>query len=467
MTCWRSLTRSLRVASRIALVSAMLVTWAWLAFPLLPGVMTWDSFDQLRQARENSYNDWQPPVMARLWRELLPLHDGPGSMLFFHCGMLLAAAALLYTWAASRRYLLAPIFLLLPLLPWVLNFEFVIWKDVGLAYSWLLAVALALHIHQRGKASLPWFAAVLLFVTYGLLVRGNSLFGGVLLAPFLVSCVRKRRSIRTFAIAALCCLLAWWMLPKAFSFLVRAEVTKPMAYVMFDDVAALTLAGVQLDPPYFSEAEAQGLRRCLQLIVHQVGAPFCLPDRFERSRSDGYPALRAAWTQGLMRGFSDYLGHRWSAFLTLIRSPVVSPYYYKDFRVPAGPKYDFDSRLAAPTANESAAVAIVEKTAVYLPGVFKPYVWIFLSIVTTVLLRRQSREGPEFWMLPLSGAAYALSYLPFTPAGDFRYVYWTCLVTTVGVMIWLARLPSGQIFTSVRNSCTAAFAWKRAMRDRR
>jgi hypothetical protein len=455
------------MVSRIALVSAMLLAWTWLAFPVLPGVMTWDSFDQLRQARENSYNDWQPPVMARLWRELLPLHDGPGSMLFFHCGMLLAAAALLYMWAASRRYVLAPVFLLLPLLPWVLNFEFVIWKDVGLAFSWLLAVALALHVRARERASFLWVAAAAIFFGYGLLVRGNSLFGGLLLAPFLLSCLRNAGGRRAFAAVALCCALAWWMLPKAFNSLVRAEATKPIAYVMFDDVAALTLAGVQLEPPYFSEAEALGLRRCLQLIVHQIGAPFCLTERFEDSRKAGYPALRAAWTQGLARGFPEYLGHRWSAFVTLIRSPVVSPYYHKDFRVPAGPKYDFDSRLAAPTADKSAAVALVDKTAAYMPGVFKPYVWILLSMAATILLWRQSREGPAFWMLPLSGTAYALSYLPFTPAGDFRYVYWTCLITTLGMMIWLARALSGGTVDFVRTWLTSALAAaRRRLRDR-
>lgn len=443
------------MARKIALVGAMLAGWLWFAFPMLPGVMTWDSFDQLRQARENSYNDWQPPVMARLWRELLPLHDGPASMLIFHCGMLLAAAALLHSWAASRRLVLAPVFLLLPLLPWVLNFEFVIWKDIGLAYSWVLAVALALHIHQRGKASALWLTATAVFLAYGLLVRGNSLFGALLLVPFLVSCIWKGAGVRHFAIAALACTLAWWAVPKAFTSLIRAETTKPMAYVKFDDVAALTLVGVKIDPPYFSMAEVRGLRTCLHLMIHQVGAPFCLPERFEESRKESYPELHAAWLQGLSRGFPDYLSHRWSAYLTLIRSPAASPYYYKDFRVATGPRYTFDSPLVAPTASDSLAVAMVDRTAAVLPELFKPYTWILLSVAVTVLLRRQSRAGPAFWMLPLSGTAYAISYLPFTPAGDFRYVYWTCLVTTVGAMIWLVQAVRRSTTDSVRGTSFA------------
>ncbi|NBY19037.1 hypothetical protein EBQ74_02025 [bacterium] len=41
-----------------------------------PGSMSPDSYDQLRQALTNHYNDWHPPVMAWFWRQLLWIKKG-------------------------------------------------------------------------------------------------------------------------------------------------------------------------------------------------------------------------------------------------------------------------------------------------------------------------------------------------------------------------------------------------------
>lgn len=45
------------------------IVFAICLFSFYPGAMTWDSLDQLRQARMADYSDWQPPVMAFVWGE--------------------------------------------------------------------------------------------------------------------------------------------------------------------------------------------------------------------------------------------------------------------------------------------------------------------------------------------------------------------------------------------------------------
>ena len=34
---------------------------------MYPGMMMWDSLDQLLQARDGSLNDWHPPIMSYVW----------------------------------------------------------------------------------------------------------------------------------------------------------------------------------------------------------------------------------------------------------------------------------------------------------------------------------------------------------------------------------------------------------------
>lgn len=57
-----------------ALLLASLVVFA-------PGVAEYDSVEQFRQVLSGRYDDWHPPVMAWLWRRLLPFGDGATPLL--------------------------------------------------------------------------------------------------------------------------------------------------------------------------------------------------------------------------------------------------------------------------------------------------------------------------------------------------------------------------------------------------
>ena len=103
--------------------------------------MSEDSLDQYAQATRGVYHDWHPPIMSFVWSRLLLFADGPQPMLVLHAAFMWLALGLL-----ARRFSSSPyatwVFFVVGLLPWIANFEGVIWKDVGLAASWLLAAAL-------------------------------------------------------------------------------------------------------------------------------------------------------------------------------------------------------------------------------------------------------------------------------------------------------------------------------------
>lgn len=426
-------------AAFVVVATALAAVACYLYFP---GAMTWDSFDQLRQARVNEYSDWQPPAMAYLWRHLLWLQDGPGVMLVFHVSMLCLASVLLCAWGIRQGARFGAVFALIPLLPWVVNFEFVIWKDMSMAYAWLLAAAIAIFYADRERFPLAAAIAVLGCFLYGFLVRANSPAGAIFFLPFLASCIFKRKSLLFYGLNALCVVLAFLVLPKMFNTWVAAESRHPTSYVMFDDLVALRLAGVTGDASILSADDLARVTSCDLWNKGEVGSAFCIGDTFEDLRANRYSELKAEWLSVVPNNLGKYLAYRLGAFMTLLRSPNSETYYISEFRVPK-PPYLVGADTQSPSPGAAWIEDYVARAAQALPMLFKPYFWLALSLLLAGLMKVSlRRHSPPYYLLPLSGVSYLVGFLPITPAGDFRYAYWLCLIATVSLMLYLVLILS-------------------------
>lgn len=415
-------------------------------YMFFPGAMTWDSLDQLHQARLNVYGDWQPPTMAYLWHHLLWISDGPAAMLLFHISMLYLASAFFYLWSLQKRYRWGVLFILIPLLPWVINFEFVIWKDVGLAYSWLLAASIAVLYGDRVKFPIFAAIAVISLFCYGLLVRANSLAGAIFLLPFIVSCIFKKRSLMFFFMILFFTVVVAFFLPKLVNEFLSAESRHPASYVMFDDLVGLQQAGVKVDAAILNADDVLRIGSCEHWRQNKVGAAFCINEAFEKLRIYSYPELKFEWFSVVLNNPRKYLEYRLGAFSTLTRSPFVEPYYISEFRVPMQP-YNFDSEMQPASFWSGIIEKYVNTIKVSLPDIFKPYFWLVASLVIAALMKIHLSHTPTpFYMLPLSGCSYVMGYLPITPAGDFRYSYWLCLITTISLIILVVSILSRKNF---------------------
>lgn len=399
-----------------------------------PGAMTWDSLDQLRQARAGEYTDWQPPTMAFVWSLLLHLSDGPGGMLIFHVTLLWATALILYKWCVREKYRFGILFLLVPILPWVLNFQFTIWKDVGMAYSWGLAVALCIYFKDQEKFPIPIAILVMALFMYGSLVRSNSLSAGVFLMPFLAMSIFKTHTLKSTVIFIILGGIITVLLHLSAGALLQAKKTNPVSYVMFDDVMALKLRGIDVPVSFLTLQEENTIKHCEYLSVHEMGAAFCISDeKFTSIAREHYPELKAAWLTSVPHNISVYALFRLNAFLNLIRSPSLPPYYYTEFNVKEQP-FNIDSGNRASSKVEQVVKEYTQSSAELSPSLFKPYFWMIIStaIILCFSLNRAFRRT-SLWMLPMSGMTYTLAYLPITPAEDFRYVYWLSFITTLSV----------------------------------
>lgn len=401
-----------------------------------PGATSWDSLDQLRQARLNSYLDWQPPLMAYFWHLLLFLQDSTAPMLLFHMAMLWGGALVFFLWSYRERHLLSYGFLLIPIFPWVLNFQFVIWKDTGMAYSWFLAIALGVYWAGR-KVPLLVASSMLLLFLYGFLIRSNSITAAIVLLPFLVTLFYNKCSWKILFLSAGGAVVLFVAMPKLVNSALDAESTHPLSYVLFDDLVALKIQDDSFNTNLLTTKNILDFTTCPYLIQTGAGAAFCQNSKFEEVRKTQFAELKTEWFSIVSDNFPYYLLNRFNSFSFLLRSPMQSPHYSKEFTVLEAPQL-FSSAQEKPNSARVLVMNFVSSTEKLAEFLFKPYFWAGILIIVMLLLwRHRATCTTQFWMLPLSGITYMLGYYPVTPAPDFRYVYWSILICSVSLIIYV------------------------------
>ena len=417
---------------------AVLVAVLGLAFSAAaawPGLLSEDSLVQYQAALRGAYGDWHPPLMSWVWRQGLRLLPGAQAMLLLQLAMLWGGLWLFCRAAQPRP--LAPLFLLLGLAPWVLNFSGVIWKDCAMAFALLLAAGLLLRGPGPGPARQ---VAVLLLLFYALNLRHNAVFA---IAPLLWWLLRSTwpQAHRRWPLAGAAAVL---LLMVALGQLLQYQVLgtqrqRPGNVALVDDLAHLSLAeGRSLIPGLTLQhiqacagrqiAATKLLNRhaCFLLLAPGVTAPAVRQD------------LLPAWRQAVAAHPWRYLRYRLAAFGFLLRAPDLPPAYARVVgTVTNDLGFAYQPNLAGRWTQ--AALAASEQA---VPGLFKPYAWLCAAIgllALSLLRPRGARATPERVLL-LSAIGYTLGYLPVTPLSDFRYVYWSVLATSVAAL-WMALRP--------------------------
>jgi hypothetical protein len=139
-------------AAILVAVWGLFVAYAW------PGLMTWDSVNQLFQARSGHYGNWHPPIMARLWSVLDAIVAGPALMLVLQTSLFVVGLyGLIRRYAAPRRAAVACAIVFL--FPPVFAPMSTIWKDSLMAAMFLCAVA-GLASAARIPRLFAWLAFV-------------------------------------------------------------------------------------------------------------------------------------------------------------------------------------------------------------------------------------------------------------------------------------------------------------------
>ena len=429
--------KRLALASPIALIVVATLLAAANLLLRYPGEGNPDSDDQYRQILAGRYNDWHPPVMARLWSLLRVFGDGTGPIFSFHVvlywlGFGLVAATL----ARRSRPVAAWCVVAIGALPPLLMLSVNIAKDIGLGVALLCSFAIVFASRARGKPPTWVVATAMLLIAYAALVRGNAVFA---VGPLLLY-AWPQRAFRhpVVAVAGLGLLIAVAFIPVS-SWInrqaLRSEPGGAIESLLFFDVAG-TAREAHDETLFGARAPTDAaLRRCYSPIMWDTLPQRC-PDLWAGVRgpvlggqggSAGQPSLGALWLAAIRRHPLAYVEHRLLTFNSTL-------YLY----VP--PHHTEYVRLLDTAGNRSGRWSARVLDGIRYNWLTAPATMLALACSLLWLVGRSATqigtwERTGAGALLTSSILYTFSFLPFGVATDMRYFFWPTIAVLVATVL--------------------------------
>ncbi|MBT2396371.1 hypothetical protein [Streptomyces sp. ISL-100] len=420
-----------------------------------PGYLSYDSLFQLEQATGTEpLSDWHPPIMSLVWRALIAATGTLASMAVLQAvilwGALWVIACVVHEATASRSGALA--ILGLGLLPYVLTFVGVVWKDVHMAFALLATTAIALTGLRLGpgRPGLRWalFALGALFMIYAILVRKNAVFAAIPVFVMLVLALWPRPGRRTWTITTAALLLGLVASTATISLAARPVKTHQISQIMLDDllhvldVDELQSAAVT---PDLRDRLVAGAKECKRVNSLSDSYWSC----YGRGEHGAFTAvahpeeITSLWLSEMTSHVPGYLQYRLQLFSEFLFEPR---YQYH----PGISPNDQGLQLSHPGLGK-ALQTYVDGAARDLPVLFAGSFWLTIAIILSV------RPGSGTFAMPvralgISAAVYVLGYLPVLPVTNYRYMYWSAIACTLGLL--LCRLRRGR--SGTRTAPTSA-----------
>jgi hypothetical protein len=424
------------VTARVILVGG----WVWFLIYAFPGYMSFDSTWQLAQARHVvPINDWQPPMMALIWRWGDAVFAGPFPMLVLQSTLFLVGTNALLRRVMSRRAAaIAAVALLLA--PPNIVVVAVIWKDSQMA-GFLVAGIAGLFSTQR-----RWRIAgyVCLFLATG--VRYNAAAGTlpIILAQFgATGTVRRWRRI---ALAG-----AAWLGITALAFAGNALLVEEYQHVWQVGAAPVDIAGII---NYADASNAQVLDETAGVPWH--GDTAQLQARIQRTyRPSGSfftltggadpvldvpttdaqrAAISAAWRRLVVAHPLAFAKHRLAVFDAQLKAA-------------RGVFAELSNDNYASELGHHATHSTLQRAWIDVLHWFDGTLLFRVSLyfIVAILLVPFARRDRMSLAILASGICHELGLLAVAPAVDYRYSQWMiacCLLA--GVLVVTQRLASSR-----------------------
>jgi hypothetical protein len=434
-----------------------------------PGVYTADSGHQLQQALTKSYDDWHPPLMAWMWSQLITVSGRIESILVVHLTLLALAA--IY-WARILEHLrLVITTLAIPVLiasPIVTNFSGVIWKDVGFAFSLLLASGITGLAFVEKNATSTRMVAILALLSYAFGIRPNGLIAIIpILMLFTLSMfslekwefsAKKILSITTALSILLLGLIVVGVHFFSYQYL-KTEKKYPIQYLQLYDIAGIsTITDLNYFPDFIKNSPTHNIQLIYKEYVKSITVLGNANNILFRDQSGNAPLihlnadsalqkqLRDSWVKAILNEPYAYFKHRIYVFDFLMSKGSYPSEKPQD-------KFDRNSVLKVSSFtthipemleltflnSDSAKDFIFDSLALTQGSVLRiGWFWLILLFIEFgigLLMLRHTRYGLVVLMVSTSGLLYTLPYLIIAPASDFRYLYWSSISASILVIL--------------------------------
>lgn len=395
-----------------------------------PGVMRPDSVFQLSQALSGAYVDHHPPLMAMYWGLLNKIWPGPGLMLVTHLGMLWGASYLFFLSCGPLK--IRAYFFLFPFMPAVFVYVFFILKDVGFAFSFLLALSVIAYQNylakEQKKPSLFLKGLGFSALIYGVGVKYQALF----LAPVIVYGLLYRGSFPRLKTVLVSGGLIFSLPLFNGHFSVPSHAWQ---WVKLYDLTGITLRINQdLIPDFNRNGSLFSLKslnekynacRVDALIDNKETSPLKVgKNDEERSK------LWRIWARAVLNHPGAYFDHRWALFKNLV---TTSPFKTRD-QVLSCHDLIPDSLFKIMTVLAWARLDHLVQT-LLMPVLWFPVMVIYFMMA---LWYRREYEGQTVLFLTTIGLMLPAILFVFSMASDARYVYLSlCCLHGCHPFIWI------------------------------
>lgn len=434
-----------RTASDFGIIGDKLVMFAIAAEAVLgiswgvPGHLSVDSLIQLYETRTWKFASGNPPGMAYL----LGLFDFvvPGTALFvvFDQALLTASLLLAYVTHRNRGPILSLLSAVLVLNPVLIAYTGIVWKDVVFAH--LLVFSFSLLI-ARGCGTLKSTNWLLLSLAAALLACTIRQQGIVVVVPLALAAamqavrggVRRTAFVTLFLLAVVLCNVGL----AAVSASVIQSRPKVAAPSMLPSLVTFDIAGiwahVKADHPQspIPDAVALAASRYSPYRVDTLGQ---LPSLgYLWSLRGGQ--LVAIWVSQIAHDPIEYIEHRLAHLGALFGFgdpaqclPIfvgVSDFTWDGVDLPR-----FLHLQAGLDARSASLYGLLQP--LFDGPLFRPIVYVCILIIAMLLIMR--RRGPVEPLLMIASALiHAATFIVFSIACDFRYLYYTVVAATISVL---------------------------------
>lgn len=431
----RSSSKVWQVLPTIVFSFGMLCVTVYVFFP---GFLSMDSEWQLQQAKNFYFFDWHPPIMSWLWSMLNHIYYGPTSMLVFQNLVYWLAVSLfafqVFPKSNWRRISLIAIFSLFPPIYIQLGS---IWKDTSMAASLFLVSGSLLFLEEYTRAAkylilrIVLITVILVFLFYGFALRLNSAPAIIMLAFWLGTILFKSK-IKSLIFAVLLLGLFYAGNRVLLDYYLHPVPTYPYQQVAIHDLAAISIAKNQvLFPKYAVSYKQLTVAKIKQRYKPDSVGFFIFKDILIplTNNPQEIHALTQMWYQNILANPWPYLKHRVMCFVALMISCIAyigevcqTPYaitFHATFLYKLYCKF-LTSRL--------------EDT------IFHGWIYVINSLFAAVAawrLRQQLTHYHAILYVAMSGFLYTFGGIIYTPACEFRYLYWTVTASLFAMIFFV------------------------------
>jgi len=425
---------------RLRIVIATLVLFGLSLVIFAPGYVEYDSVGQYGQVLSGQYDDWHPPIMARLW-SLFAGH-GAGPMLALQLGGWWLGLGGIAAAIVDRRPRAALLVLAVGLVPPWLGWQVTVLKDAQMTGAALAAVGIVgwWRLQREKVPPAAWCVAALL-LTYAALVRANAIFA---IAPLVALLVATRWSARIAITIALT------LLTLALSPIVNHRLLGASDSGVARSQALYDLAGIATRAPYdarlgFSSAEVAELRdrHCVKpFFWDPLGEPSRCGTLLKRFETIAPGTLYARLAPAILHHPVAYAEQRLAHVNSTWRLWVPSRW---PNAVPPQSSEPNDLHLGQPGQVALAWQRMADPW-VDAP-IMWPIIWLILAAGGLAVTRGLGLAGALF------GSALGLeaSFLVISVASDFRYHLWPIMACALGLVLakpwtgerWIVRVTGG------------------------